>query len=100
VAVCPRRRWRPGAGTIPVAGGDLAYEVLAGDTEPVLAIHGISSHRRLWHRARRTVTGEHGVGLRKRDGMRRELNPLAVQLQRSIKAALDPVGIFNPGKVL
>jgi glycolate oxidase len=47
-----------------------------------------------------TVTGEHGVGLLKRDGMRRELDPLAVELQRGIKATLDPRGIFNPGKVL
>ena len=29
-------------------GGALAYELVLGDTEPVLAIHGISSHRRLW----------------------------------------------------
>lgn len=35
-------------GTVRVPGGDLAYEVLAGTTEPVLAIHGVSSHRRLW----------------------------------------------------
>jgi len=33
---------------VTVPGGDLAYEVLGGSTEPVLAIHGISSHRRLW----------------------------------------------------
>lgn len=52
------------------------------------------------HRARRDGHRRHGVGLLRRDGMRRELGPLAVQLQRSIKAALDPVGIFNPGKVL
>jgi pimeloyl-ACP methyl ester carboxylesterase len=38
----------PGAGTVSVPGGDLAYELVVGDTEPVLAIHGISSHRRLW----------------------------------------------------
>jgi glycolate dehydrogenase FAD-linked subunit len=47
-----------------------------------------------------TVTGEHGVGLLKRDGMRRELDPLAVEVQRGIKTTLDPLGIFNPGKVL
>ena len=35
-------------GSVTVPGGDLAYEVLSGSTEPVLAIHGISSHRRLW----------------------------------------------------
>jgi pimeloyl-ACP methyl ester carboxylesterase len=37
-----------GAGTVAIPGGDLAYEVLDGTSEPVLAIHGISSHRRLW----------------------------------------------------
>jgi pimeloyl-ACP methyl ester carboxylesterase len=30
-------------------GGRLTYEVLAGTTEPVLAIHGINSQRRLWN---------------------------------------------------
>lgn len=33
---------------VAVEGGDLAYEVLPGSTEPVLAVHGISSTRRLW----------------------------------------------------
>jgi glycolate oxidase len=47
-----------------------------------------------------TVTGEHGVGLLKRDGMRREADPLALAVQRGIKATLDPLGVFNPGKVL
>lgn len=35
--------------TVPVEGGLLTYEVLAGATEPVLAIHGVSSQRRLWN---------------------------------------------------
>ena len=47
-----------------------------------------------------TVTGEHGVGLLKKAGMLRELDPGSVALQRSIKHALDPLGLFNPGKVL
>lgn len=33
---------------VPVRGGELAVELLPGTTEPVLAVHGISSHRRLW----------------------------------------------------
>jgi pimeloyl-ACP methyl ester carboxylesterase len=37
-----------GLQTIPVDGGDLAVEVLPGSSEPVLAIHGISSSRKLW----------------------------------------------------
>ena len=44
-----------------------------------------------------TVTGEHGVGILKLDGMRRELGPIAVAMQRAIKHALDPLGILNPG---
>jgi glycolate oxidase len=47
-----------------------------------------------------TVTGEHGVGLLKRGGMQRELEPANLALQRSVKDALDPLGLFNPGKVL
>jgi glycolate oxidase len=47
-----------------------------------------------------TVTGEHGVGLLKLSGMRRELGPEVVAMQRAIKAALDPHGILNPGKVV
>jgi glycolate oxidase len=45
-----------------------------------------------------TVTGEHGVGLLKREGMRRELDPAALAMQDAIRHALDPLGIFNPGK--
>jgi len=47
-----------------------------------------------------TVTGEHGVGLLKRAGMRRELDPNSLLLQESVRAALDPQHIFNPGKQL
>jgi glycolate oxidase len=47
-----------------------------------------------------TVTGEHGVGLLKRDGMQRELGPQVLALQRAVKQALDPDGILNPGKVI
>lgn len=40
---------RSGPGTVGVPGGSLAYEIRGGSTEPVLAIHGISSQRRLWN---------------------------------------------------
>jgi glycolate oxidase len=46
-----------------------------------------------------TVTGEHGIGLLKRDGLALELPAEVMQMQRAVKAALDPQGIFNPGKV-
>jgi glycolate oxidase len=47
-----------------------------------------------------TCTGEHGVGLLKRDWLAREIGPVGVRVHRAIKAALDPDGLFNPGKVL
>jgi glycolate oxidase len=45
-----------------------------------------------------TVSGEHGIGLLKRDGMRRELDPGALAMQDAVRHALDPLGLFNPGK--
>jgi glycolate oxidase len=47
-----------------------------------------------------TVTGEHGVGLLKREGMRRELDPGSLALQHAVRRALDPRELFNPGKAL
>jgi glycolate oxidase len=47
-----------------------------------------------------TVTGEHGVGLLKRDALRGELDPVALSMHEAIKAAIDPRGILNPGKAL
>ncbi|MFE0687869.1 FAD-binding protein [Streptomyces sp. JH002] len=46
-----------------------------------------------------TITGEHGVGVLKRDWLARELGPDVLELQRGIKAVFDPLGILNPGKV-
>jgi len=47
-----------------------------------------------------TVTGEHGVGLLKRAGLEQELGPHVSAMHRAVKQALDPAGIFNPGKVV
>lgn len=47
-----------------------------------------------------TLSGEHGVGIEKRDFVARELGPEALALMRGIKALFDPKGILNPGKML
>jgi glycolate oxidase len=45
-----------------------------------------------------SVSGEHGIGLLKRRGMRRELDPGALAMQDAVRRAVDPLGLFNPGK--
>lgn len=45
-----------------------------------------------------TVTGEHGIGVLKRGQLARQWAPAAVAAHNAIKAALDPKGLFNPGK--
>ncbi len=47
-----------------------------------------------------TLSGEHGVGLEKRDFVDRELDPVALRLMRAIQRQFDPKGILNPGKGL
>ncbi|MER7106400.1 FAD-binding oxidoreductase [Streptomyces sp. NPDC000229] len=46
-----------------------------------------------------TITGEHGVGVLKKEWLARELGPVGVELQRGIKRTFDPLGILNPGKL-
>jgi glycolate oxidase len=57
----------------------------------------------MFHLAKRlggTLTGEHGVGLLKRDWLLPELGEVSMDVHRIIKNALDPDGILNPGKAI
>jgi len=47
-----------------------------------------------------TVTGEHGIGAARRDWLEVQRGADAVRFMRAIKAALDPLGILNPGRVI
>ncbi len=47
-----------------------------------------------------TCTGEHGIGLGKLKHMRNEHGDTAIELMQTIKQALDPQNIMNPGKVV
>ncbi len=46
-----------------------------------------------------TCTGEHGIGLGKKDWLLRELGEDGVEMMRAIKRAIDPQALFNPGKI-
>ncbi|RBC87595.1 FAD-binding oxidoreductase, partial [Xanthomonas oryzae pv. oryzae] len=47
-----------------------------------------------------TLSGEHGIGVAKRDFMAQAFSASTLAAMRAIKAVLDPDGILNPGKVL
>ncbi|MFF8655626.1 FAD-binding oxidoreductase [Streptomyces huasconensis] len=46
-----------------------------------------------------TITGEHGVGVLKKEWLAREIGPVGVEMQRAVKAAFDPHHLLNPGKL-
>jgi glycolate oxidase len=46
-----------------------------------------------------TVTGEHGIGKIKREWLETEIGPVGMRVHRTLKAALDPHNLFNPGSM-
>jgi FAD/FMN-containing dehydrogenase len=47
-----------------------------------------------------TISAEHGVGQLKRDELLERQSPVALEMMRRIRRALDPAGLFNPGRVV
>jgi len=47
-----------------------------------------------------SISAEHGIGVLKRDELPEVKDKVAIELMRSLKSMLDPLGIMNPGKVL
>jgi FAD/FMN-containing dehydrogenase len=47
-----------------------------------------------------SISAEHGIGALKRDELAARKSPVALDMMRAIKTALDPAGVLNPGRVL
>jgi D-lactate dehydrogenase (cytochrome) len=79
----------------------LSYLLDPDDAREAAAVEDLSA--RMVRRALRlegTCTGEHGIGLHKMGYLVDEAGAGAVAMMKSIKRALDPKNILNPGKVL
>jgi D-lactate dehydrogenase (quinone) len=108
--VVPRSQVRAffdGAAGLPLVAyghlgdGNLHVNFLAaGETDPRELEGQVSELFRLCIRLGGTLTGEHGIGLAKRDAFLSLMDPYHVEAVRRMKRALDPHGIFNPGKVV
>ena len=97
----------PGARPVPfghLGDGNIHYNV----SQPV---GGNADFMERWHeinavvfeivlRMGGSISAEHGIGVLKRDELPEVKDKVAIELMRSIKAMLDPLGIMNPGKVL
>ena len=81
--------------------GNLHLMVSAGDDSPRTR-HAIEEmvYGPLRRRAGSSISGEHGIGLQKRDHLSYSRTPEEIALMRTLKTALDPRNILNPGKVL
>lgn len=91
----------PGHSTCTVShlgDGNIHYSVSTSDQaycEPVMeAVEEIVQNMR------GSFSAEHGIGLSKLSSMQRRKDPVAIEMMRAVKAAFDPNGILNPGKVL
>ncbi len=47
-----------------------------------------------------SISAEHGIGMLKRDELAHYKSPIALDIMRELKTAIDPKGIMNPGKVI
>jgi D-lactate dehydrogenase (cytochrome) len=82
--------------------GNVHYAILADPTDADERERAGEASRRIVERALDhggTCTGEHGVGVGKRGYLRREFEPDVIETMRSVKNALDPNGVLNPGKI-
>ncbi len=77
----------------PPVSGDNAWLATSGKAVTALVYDLVTA-------AGGSISAEHGIGTLKRTALVRSADPAKLAAMRAIKAALDPLGIMNPGKVL
>lgn len=93
----------PGAEDMCVAhlgDGNVHYSVFPTRDDPALYDKVVEAVEDEVQTLRGSFSAEHGVGLSKRRSMARRKDPVALDVMRSVKAALDPDNRMNPGKVI
>jgi D-lactate dehydrogenase (cytochrome) len=86
-----------------VGDGNFHCSLLCDVNDPDEMARGEEFMHRLIERAQSmdgTCTGEHGVGQGKQKYLEAELGSEALEAMRAIKQAMDPLNIFNPGKIV
>ncbi|ESW62545.1 MAG: FAD-dependent oxidoreductase [Rhodobacter sp. CACIA14H1] len=93
----------PGAETLTVAhlgDGNIHFSVYPGDPSKALYDRVITAIEDEVQALGGSFSAEHGVGLSKLNSMARRKDPVALDLMRLLKQAIDPANIMNPGKVI
>ncbi len=80
--------------------GNVHYSVWPKSQDPAVHDHILEAVEDEALKLGGSFSAEHGIGVSKLPSMRRRKDPVALATMRAIKAALDPNGILNPGKVL
>jgi FAD/FMN-containing dehydrogenase len=85
--------------------GNLHYNIsqpVGGDSEAFLSLYRAMNKavHDVVRELKGSISAEHGIGQLKRDELIATAPPIAIDLMRRIKAAFDPAGIMNPGKVI
>ncbi|MDR2881061.1 MAG: FAD-binding oxidoreductase [Azoarcus sp.] len=102
------RAWLPGVRIIAfghIGDGNLHYNLFPppGEDEATFIARTDEANRIVFERAIElggSISAEHGIGQLRREAMYRYKDAVELELMRTIKHALDPRGLMNPGKVL
>lgn len=80
--------------------GNLHYTLRAGPIGAGMKDALVERIEEIVREMRGSFSAEHGIGQYKLPSMRRRKDPVALEVMRAIKGAVDPKGIMNPGKLL